>query len=46
VDFKMSNDQKYHLFKTGYDTAMKIIPIKTNTSTLAPAMFSPKSNSN
>ncbi|WDD99492.1 patatin-like phospholipase family protein [Thalassomonas actiniarum] len=46
VDFKMSNDQKYHLFKTGYDTAMKIIPIKTNTASLAPAMFSPKSNSN
>ena len=46
VDFKMTNDQKYNLFKIGYDTAMQIIPLKTDSSSLTPAMFPPKSNSN
>lgn len=45
VDFKMSNDQKHTLFKIGYDTALKIIPIKTNFSGAEPAPYPTQSQS-
>jgi len=34
VDFNMSHQQKDELFQIGYQTAMKVIPIKTNLSTI------------
>ena len=30
VDFKMTKEEKYHLYKIGFQTAMEIIPIKIN----------------
>ncbi|MGL1958217.1 MAG: patatin-like phospholipase family protein [Colwellia sp.] len=30
VDFKMNQDQKHHLYKIGFQTAMEVIPIKVS----------------
>lgn len=33
VDFNMSTEKKYELFQIGYQTALEIIPLKTNLAT-------------
>jgi NTE family protein len=33
VDFKMTKEEKYQLYKIGFQTAMKVIPIKINMAT-------------
>jgi NTE family protein len=44
VDFTMTNEQKQHLFETGYKTALEIVPIKTQTTPIVEPLFKAKEN--
>lgn len=41
VDFNMTSEQKQHLFETGYNTAMDIIPLKTQVKNLENGQVKP-----
>ncbi len=44
VDFGMTDEQKLQLFDIGYQTALEIVPIKTNTSPIIQPIFRAKEN--
>ena len=44
VNFSMTNEQKLQLFDIGYQTALEIIPIKTNASPTRQPIFRAKEN--
>ena len=44
VDFGMTDEQKLQLFDIGYQTALEIVPIKTNTSPISQPIFRAKEN--
>jgi len=44
VDFSMTDEQKLQLFDIGYQTAFKIVPIKTKASQIQQPIFKAKEN--
>jgi NTE family protein len=44
VDFSMTDEQKLELFDIGFQTALKIIPIKTKPSSIKQPIFKAKEN--
>ena len=44
VDFSMSREQKLKLFNIGYETALEVIPIKTQTAPIKEPLFRAREN--